>query len=245
MAPQALREEQTNVAMAHATAKIEDRSMMAPTNDVADVAGSDDGTQGKKDIGKGGVEVGSVLLTSTREGRGVLRPEVKASPSAAGRATPPSRVVRGVRVSTGNVWGGVCGNCCFRIILDYMSKKCSSQSFFWWCFIASIAYVSATKIYVYIALAGQSKKGGLSLFAVFFCFIRLTNFLAEPTTTCRTERVASGRTVSDFERFAECFTGNYLEVFTEFKRILRPSLSPFPSSIAHARGRSPRFRPKK
>ena len=130
VASQALREKQANAAIALATARIGDGSVVAPTNGVADEAGSDDGTQGKKDSGTGGVEVGSVLMTPPREGRGVLRPGMKASPNAAGTVIPPSRGVRDVRVSTVSVWGGVCGNCCFRIILDYMSEKCASQSFF-------------------------------------------------------------------------------------------------------------------
>ena len=64
----------------------------------------------------GGVEVESVLMTPPRKGHGITTPGMKASPSAAGRSTPPSRVIRDVRASTVSAWGRVCVNYCFTIL---------------------------------------------------------------------------------------------------------------------------------
>ena len=63
----------------------------------------------------GGVELGPVLITSPREGRGVLRPGMKAAPSAAERSTPPLRVIRDVKESIVSVWGGEAGYVSFTI----------------------------------------------------------------------------------------------------------------------------------
>ena len=63
----------------------------------------------------GGVELGPVLITSPREGRGVLRPGMKAAPSATERSTPPLRVIRDVKESIVSVWGGEAGHVSFTI----------------------------------------------------------------------------------------------------------------------------------